>query len=379
MKLWLLVAGDVVPLGGMDSATFALARYLAADPRVELHLVAHRVAPDLVDATRVRSHLAWRPFGSHVLGAPLMARLGQRWAERLAPQGANVIVSGGNCPAGDVTWLHYVHAAYAPVTMADPLTRLKDRWRHVRDLGQERRALRHARLVLCNSRRTQTDVVERINVPASRTRVVYYGIDARRFSPISADERAAERQRLGWAQDRPVAVFIGALSDRRKGFDTLFDAWRTLCRDPAWDGDLAVVGTGAELPAWRARAATARLQDRIHFLGYRHDVDHILAACDVLVHPARYEAYGLGVHEALCRGLPAMVSRSAGVAEQYPSELAALLLEDPDSARELADRLQAWRSHLERLKAQVAPFSAMLRARTWDDMAREIVRLVEAA
>ena len=61
----------------------------------------------------------------------------------------------------------------------------------------------------------------------------------------------------------------------------------------------------------------------------------IFAACDLLIHPARYEAYGLAVHEALCRERPAIVTASAGVAERYPSDLSQLLLHDPDSADEL--------------------------------------------
>ena len=39
--IWLIVAGDLTPLGGMDAANLALARYLAS--RDEIHLVTHRV------------------------------------------------------------------------------------------------------------------------------------------------------------------------------------------------------------------------------------------------------------------------------------------------------------------------------------------------
>ena len=61
---------------------------------------------------------------------------------------------------------------------------------------------------------------------------------------------------------------------------------------------------------------------------------------------------GLGVHEALCRGLPALVSRTAGVAERYPAGLNGLLIPDPDSAADLADRLRDWRAGLERYRAE---------------------------
>jgi glycosyltransferase involved in cell wall biosynthesis len=91
-----------------------------------------------------------------------------------------------------------------------------------------------------------------------------------------------------------------------------------------------------------------------------------------LIHPARYEAYGLAVHEALCRGVPALVSSRAGVAERYPTELNSLLLDDPDSADELAKRLVSWRGD-GNVGSRVASFAAQLRARSWDQMACEIV------
>jgi glycosyltransferase involved in cell wall biosynthesis len=111
------------------------------------------------------------------------------------------------------------------------------------------------------------------------------------------------------------------LGDRRKGFDTLFNAWRLLCREPDWDAIIAAVGPGAELPFWETRVADAGLRDNIRFLGFRTDVPALVRAAEALVRPARYEAYGQGVHEAVCRGLPAIVSASAGIAERYPADL----------------------------------------------------------
>ena len=98
----------------------------------------------------------------------------------------------------------------------------------------------------------------------------------------------------------------------------------------------------------------------------------VFAACDLLIHPARYEAYGLGVHEGICRGLPALVTATAGIAERYPADLSPLLLQDPESASELTTRLLAWRDDAS-VKERVAEFASKLRSRTWDQMAREIV------
>jgi glycosyltransferase involved in cell wall biosynthesis len=198
-----------------------------------------------------------------------------------------------------------------------------------------------------------------------------------RFGFVGPADRLRAKAWLNRPADRPLVGFVGALGDRRKAFDTVFDAWTALCRRPDWDADLIVVGGGAEQPAWRRRADAAGLAGRMHFLGFRADVPAILAALDALVHPARYEAYGLSVHEALCRGVVALVTASAGVAELYPPELGELLIQNPDDANELAERLLVWRRNHERLRAAVAPLSARLLSRTWDAMAEQIVDCVE--
>lgn len=375
---WLLVAGDLTPLGGMDAANHAFARHLAARG-AEVHVVAHRAWPDLLAMPSLTWHSAWRPGGRHVLGGPFLARTGQRVWRRLRPRGPRAVVNGGNCRMAVANWVHYVHAAYTPHTAVSGLHRMKTRVTHQRHLAAERSALLAAPLVLCNSQQTARDVIERVGVPAPRVSVVYYGTDPDRFPLIDPAERAGARHDLGRTDDRPLVGFVGALGDRRKGFDTVFAAWVALCRRRDWDADLVVVGAGAELDAWRVRATEAGIADRMQFLGFRTDVSRVLAALDALVHPARYEAYGLSAHEAICRGLPTIVSASAGVAERYPADLDDLLISNPDDEEELVERLHRWRRNVERSRGACQAFASRLRVRTWDDMAAEIVTLVERA
>ena len=373
MNRWMLVAGDFTPLGGMDAANHALARCLASDG--DVHLVTHRVWADLEALDSIAVHRVPRPLNRHALGSALLSGAGRRLWRRLEPLGARAVVNGGNCRLAATNWVHYVHAAYTPAVDGSMARRSKTALVHRRDVAAERAALKAARVVVCNSERTRTDVVERAGVDASRAHVVYYGIDSARFARVTDAERRRARTAIGAAGDRPIAGFVGALGDRRKGFDTLFDAWTRLCGRAAWDADLIVVGAGAEVAAWQRRAAEAGLADRVRFTGFRDDVPAILAALDGFVHPARYEAYGLSVHEAVCRGVPAIVTRSAGVAERYPAGLSDLLLDNPNDAGELAERLSLWRSHLDRVHARVAPFADALRTRSWNDMARDIAAL----
>jgi glycosyltransferase involved in cell wall biosynthesis len=288
--------------------------------------------------------------------------------------GARVVVNGGNCDWGDINWVHYVHAAWSPPPSGGPLRRLQAAYARRAALAAERASVRRARVVVADSERTRRDVITLLDVPPERVHTVYYGTDPARFRPPTPAERAAARDRLGWDDDRPALAFVGALGDLRKGLDTLLAAWRRLVAGGGWDARLVVVGSGAALGGLKEQARD--LGGSVEFLGFRRDVPEVLRACDALASPVRYEAYGLNVHEALCCGLPALVSRSAGVAERYPPELDDLLIPDPDDPSDLAARLRLWRDHRARFAAAAAALSDRLRASTWDDMAARFLRVI---
>ena len=377
MGSYLLVTGDFVKVGGMDRANHALAEYLA-DRGDDLRLVAHRVADDL----RGRPNVSWvrvpKPLNSYLLGNPLMHRVGRAEARRAAARGARVVVNGGNCLWGDVNWVHHVHAADAPNPAGSPLTRLRRRLTYRLHRAEERAAVPRARAVIATCDRTRRDVVGRLGVAEDRVHVVLLGIDAGKFRPAEGDERAAIRAGLGWPEGRPKVAFVGALGDRRKGFDTLFAAWRALCADPGWDADLVVVGRGAEVPAWRARTAEAGLSGRIAFLGFVRDLPDLYRACDAHCLPSRYEGFSLVTQEALACGAPAFVSRAAGIADLYPEGLQHLLIPDPEDGRDLADRLRAWRGRMAEYREAVRPFSARIREHTWERMSSKMVEVIES-
>ena len=373
---YLIVAWDFVRTGGMDMANYALATYLADQGR-EVWLLAASASPDLTSRPNVVFHRLPKLAGSYFVSSPLLDFAGRNLAARVARCGGRVLVNGGNCRWGDINWVHYVHAAYEPRVEGSALRQLKWRLAHRRYLQDERASVRKARIVIANSETTKRDLIEHLGIPSDRIHTVYLGIDPEQFRPPSEQAKAALRAGFGWPVDRPVVVFVGGLGDRRKGFDTLFTAWQRLCSHPAWDCDLMVVGRGPELKDWTRRAAP--LGARIRFLGFRKDVPQILAAADTLVAPTRYESYGLSVQEALCCGLPAFVSRAAGVAERYPGNLQDLLISNPDDADELAAKLTAWRECRQAYRTAVSGLSGSLRSYTWRVMSERMMNLMEGA
>ncbi len=376
---WVLVCGGFHLKGGMDRANAALATFLASRGH-RVHLVAHEVDPTLTAMEGVTTHVVARPGGSYFLGYSRLHRHGRivaRAVQAKSPD-ARVVVNGGNCSWPDINWVHYVHHAWRP-SGSGRGSWFKFRTALESSLARrsELRSLSKARVVIANSQRTRADIIDQLGIPAARVHTVYLGSDAE-WKEVTPRMRAQARERLGCGGEGPVAAFVGGLGrDDRKGFDTMLAAWIVLCADPGWDVDLLVAGGGREVESWKDRVERAGLARRIRMLGFTERIDEVLAASDVLVSPVRYEAYGLNVHEAICCGVPAIVSACAGVAERYPAQLGGLLLRDPDDVGELVERMRAWRQSIDAWKEAVKPLTSEFRSRSWETMAQEFVALAQ--
>jgi glycosyltransferase involved in cell wall biosynthesis len=375
---WVLVAGGFHNKGGMDKANLALAQFLV-EQGTPVHLVCYSVDPAFEKNDLVTVHAVRRPGGSYFLARPLLDLEGRRVARSVLRRwpGARVLVNGENCLWPGINWVHYVHHAWEPGGQSSgPFWfRVKHALNDGMVRRRERSAARIGRLFITNSNRTSLDLIERLGVEPGRVHTIYLGGEAE-WGPVTPAEKTASRRSLQISETRPVAVFIGSLGlDRRKGFDTLLEAWRTLCAEPQWDVDLLVAGNGHALTPCRELVSQWNLEQRIRILGFSDRVRDLLAAADVLVSPVRYEAYGLNVQEAICRGIPAIVSAQAGVAERYGADCAQLLLADPESVNGLAETLRRWRSDMPLWKARFQTFGEELRQYSWSDMARQMVSL----
>jgi glycosyltransferase involved in cell wall biosynthesis len=377
---WVLVSFGFHFTAGQAKAVAGLADYLARTG-VPVHLVGHTFDARLAARPGVTVHKVPAVRGADVVGNVLVSWVGRAVARRVTRShpAARVVVNGGNCVWADVNWVHYSHRAWqSDLSGAPHWFRVKEKMVVGWYRRMERVAYRAARLVLTNSRRTTADVIRCGGVAADRVQTIYYGADPA-WGPPNAEERRRARTSFGLYPERPVITFVGGFGyDNRKGFDTLLAAWGRLCQDPVWDGDLVLAGGGKATTAVARQLERQGLSARVRLLGFTDRVFDLLAGSDLLVSPVRYEPYGLNVQEAICRGVPALVSAVAGVAEEYGPELVPMLLPNPEDADDLVARLRQWRGDMAGWQARFRPLGNRLRSRAWDDMAREIVAAVEA-
>jgi glycosyltransferase involved in cell wall biosynthesis len=140
-------------------------------------------------------------------------------------------------------------------------------------------------------------------VRADRISVIPNGIDVARYA-LDPAARRRERAALGIPDDDIVFGAVGRLHPIKR-YDMLLDTVAPLLRTGG--ANLVVVGRGEREHTLRQQATRLGIADRVHFLGERGDIPALLSVLDVYAAPSAEETFGLGVVEALCAGLPAVV------------------------------------------------------------------------
>jgi glycosyltransferase involved in cell wall biosynthesis len=189
---------------------------------------------------------------------------------------------------------------------------------------------------------------------------VRYGfVDAEALTRDDA-VRLAHRRRLGIPDDAPVVGAAG-LTHWRKAPDLFVQVARLL--DRTWDGPpihYVWVGgetDGPELDPVLYDIEHAGLGDRVHLLGHRADPMPWIQTFDVLVLPAREDAFPLVCLEAASMGVPIVCFDNGGMPEfvgdgdcgfvvPYPdlhamADRTGQLLGDDDLRRAMGDRAAA--------------------------------------
>jgi glycosyltransferase involved in cell wall biosynthesis len=152
--------------------------------------------------------------------------------------------------------------------------------------------------------------------------VVGNGRDPTLFRPDPA-ARARIRAELGVPDDAVVVVAVSRLVGD-KGYGELAAAMRDVA-----DAMLFVVGERLASDRGEDIAAmldAAGLGSRLRRLGYRRDVNAVLAASDIFALPSYHEALPMSVIEAMFTGLPVVASDINGPREQVEHNKTGLLV-----------------------------------------------------
>lgn len=138
--------------------------------------------------------------------------------------------------------------------------------------------------------------------------VIHNGIDLTKFNnalPYKKQELASNID-----EDIKIITMVARFSDQ-KDQPTLIRAMKNLNSDI----HLILVGEGPLMEGCKKLALKLGLSDRVHFFGYRQDVERIMKTSDIIVLSSNWEGFGLAAVEGMAAGKPVIASNVDGLRE----------------------------------------------------------------
>ncbi len=167
------------------------------------------------------------------------------------------------------------------------------------------------RLIVVSPRLREAILAMGIGRP-EKVEVVPLGLDLDRFvHPPTA--RIGLHTSLGIPSGTPLLGIVGRLVPV-KDHPTLFHAVRLLGEENR-SPHLIVVGDGEQREGLEQLAHRLGLAGRIHFLGWRNDLEAILGELDVVICSSRNEGTPVALIEAMAAGIPVLSTDVGGVGD----------------------------------------------------------------
>jgi glycosyltransferase involved in cell wall biosynthesis len=139
-------------------------------------------------------------------------------------------------------------------------------------------------------------------LPRGRAEVIYAGIEISSHPPPTA------------VPTGPLKLGVLARLIPLKNVESMIQATARLA-DMGIEVQTEIAGSGPSESVLRGLVASLGMADRVRFLGWRMDVDRLLASWDLLVIPSLEEGLPLSALEAMAAARPVVASRVGGLPE----------------------------------------------------------------
>lgn len=184
--------------------------------------------------------------------------------------------------------------------------------------------------VIAVSEHVRDFCVDHIGLSPDKVQVIYNGVTL----PDDNQPTSREVKRyLNIADDIPL---IGAVCriEPVKGISFLIQAITQL---PGVEA--IIIGDGSERESLEAKASKLGVGERIHWLGFRNDVQELIPAFDVFVQPSLYEGLSNSILEAMAAYLPVVATSAGGTPELVVDQETGLLV-PPENVQALAEAIR---------------------------------------
>lgn len=157
------------------------------------------------------------------------------------------------------------------------------------------------------------------------------GVDLSKFGKTTDEEKAASREKYGFGQDKFILFYAADLRPG-KNHEMIFKAIAKI-KNECPDILAVFPGEPVLLEEFQSICNELGIADMVKFMGYRRDIDALLATCDCVVSASRREGLPVNLIEAVARGKYIIATNVRGNADVVKeSEYGALVeLDDSDA------------------------------------------------
>lgn len=171
---------------------------------------------------------------------------------------------------------------------------------------------------------------------ANKIEVVYNGVDIDKFKPHE-EKRNLLRKKYNIPQDAFTMIIVSRIKNlRNKGHQHLLNVLSEYEVSKYWH--LVVIGKGKGLGSLKQKVKEHNLQDRVHLLGHKTDVENYEDMADVVVLSSYFETFGLVLAEGMAMEKPAVAFKVGGVPEVIEDNKTGFVV-DYDNDDELVEKL----------------------------------------
>lgn len=251
---------------------------------------------------------------------------------------------------------------------------------HITMLRIEKKLFSNSKLIIAISNMVKSEIIKNYNIPDKKIKVIYNGVDFKKFSPENSKIYRSEiREKYSIADDTKLILFVGS-GFERKGLKTALQAISSIQNKnqiaPTWKIKLMVIGKG-DVKKYQSLAVKYKINDKILFIEPQKDIEKFYAAADIFVLPTIYDPFGNVIIEAMASGLPVITTRSSGASELIKNGEEGFVLEDPSDFNTLAEYInkallnQKTMEEKARLKAENYPIE-----KSADEYMKTIIEVV---
>ena len=195
------------------------------------------------------------------------------------------------------------------------------------------------------------------------------GVDASRYTPAAAEEKAALREELGLRPDQKLLLCVGELLPNKNQIMALQMLQSLRKSHP--EALLLVAGNGPEREKLEKAAASLGLENNVAFLGYCTCLEKYQKAADILISCSKREGLPLNIVEAMLSGNPVVATQNRGHRELISQEETGFLVDigDTQAMAAAVSRLLEDPALRQTIAANALTFA---RQYCWDNVKKEL-------